>query len=332
MTERIESSVTSISWIPMGAPTGMLKVPFEAGIAHYDEPPPDVLEGTESIERLREADRFRFCNDLRAFVEVEDGKIIGHGYVGSGHIGSTTLKFGSRGITFPAVPYPDIRKQEAGEGFVRFVQTAGGRTGAPAPRKVKRPPFVQIAAPTAWTTLSLTIRADGTSEHGLIGASTFPRHWVYDHTGKLVEKSAVIDFKEWVNMAFGKHSPWGDEDSPALVKAVESAVEHELSKVIIDQSPEFRKLKKGATLVEQGEEGDELFLLFDGVVGVEIDGEPVTEVGPGAILGEMAIIGEGKRTATLRAVTNCRVAVVPGDMVDQSALERVARQRRGEDG
>jgi len=142
----------------------------------------------------------------------------------------------------------------------------------------------------------------------------------------------VIDFKEWVNMAFGKHSPWGDEDSPALVKAVESAVEHELSKVIIDQSPEFRKLKEGATLVEQGDEGDELFLLFDGVVGVGIDGEPVTEVGPGAILGEMAIIGEGKRTATLRAVTNCRVAVVPGDMVDQSALERVARQRRGEDG
>src|SRR5205085_8853104 len=105
-----------------------------------------------------------------------------------------------------------------------------------------------------------------------------------------------------------KHSPWGDEDSPAITTAVESAVEHDLSKVVIDAKPDFRKVKKGKSLVEQGEEGNEVFLLFDGVLSVEIDGEAVTEFGPGAILGEMAIVGEGKRVATLRAVTDCRIA------------------------
>src|SRR5918994_4671507 len=41
---RIESSVTSVSWIPSEAITGLAKMPFEAGITHYDDPPPDVID------------------------------------------------------------------------------------------------------------------------------------------------------------------------------------------------------------------------------------------------------------------------------------------------
>ena len=41
---RIESSVTSISWIPSEAVAGVTKVPFEMGVAHYDDPPPDHIE------------------------------------------------------------------------------------------------------------------------------------------------------------------------------------------------------------------------------------------------------------------------------------------------
>ena len=66
--------------------------------------------------------------------------------------------------TFEPVPLPDIRHEpEVTETSVRFVQTTGGRTGLPAPRRVKHPPFVQFRAPTVWTTLALTIHADGTS-------------------------------------------------------------------------------------------------------------------------------------------------------------------------
>jgi hypothetical protein len=38
---RIESSVTAISWIPSEAIEGLPKIPFDLGIGHYDEPPPD---------------------------------------------------------------------------------------------------------------------------------------------------------------------------------------------------------------------------------------------------------------------------------------------------
>jgi len=37
---RIASSVTSISWIPSEAVTGLNKGIFESGFAHYDDPPP----------------------------------------------------------------------------------------------------------------------------------------------------------------------------------------------------------------------------------------------------------------------------------------------------
>jgi hypothetical protein len=326
---RIESSVTSLSWIPMGAPSGALKVPFEVGVAHYDEPPPAELSGESQIEELRLADRFRFCNRLSAYVDVEDGRITSHGYTGGGSIGSTTLRLAGKDVvTFQAVAYPDLQiEPEVTENSVRFVQTAGGRTGAPAPRAVKHPPFVQIAAPTAWTTLALTIFADGTSKHELVGASSFPRHWVYDSRGQLAHKSAVIDFKEWSSKWFGKYSPWGDENSPAVVTAVESAVERELSALIIDSKPSFRKVKKGKTLVEQGDTGDDVFLLFDGVLQVEIDGEPVTEFGPGAILGEMAVVGDGQRVATLRAASDCRVAAIDGTKIDRTKLAEIADSR-----
>ncbi|HEV7810403.1 MAG TPA: hypothetical protein VGO64_07375, partial [Candidatus Limnocylindrales bacterium] len=205
MAERFESGVTAISWIPSEAVEGLSKVPFELGVTHYDEPPPDRID---DIEALRQSDRFREANELRAFVEVEDGRIVGHGHLGQGHIGATTVRVGPAAIRFPAVHLPDIQPEpEVGPGSVRFVQTVGGRMGIPTPRPVPRRPFVQFWPSIAWTTLALTIHADGSAEHELVGASPFPRHWIYDADGQLVHKSGVVDFKKWFNESFGLQTP-----------------------------------------------------------------------------------------------------------------------------
>jgi hypothetical protein len=328
---RIESSVTSLSWIPSEAVTGMTRLPFEMGVAHYDAPPPDRLD---DLEALRLADRFRFANDLRAWIEVEDGRIVRWGQEGRGHIGSTTVRMGPRAVTFQAVAFPDIRPEpEVSDAAVRFVQTAGGRTGVPAPRTVRRPPFVQVAAPLAWSTLALTIRADGTSEWEVPGASPFPRHWIYDHTGALAAKTGMIDFEQWYRTAFGKHSPWGDEDSPALVTVAETALERELSKRIMRAGarPEILGLEAGELLVRQGDPGEAIFLLLDGVLDVEVDGAKLAEVGPGAILGERAVLEGGRRTATLRAVTPVKVARAGAEEIDSDALAEVSRGHRREE-
>jgi len=327
---RIESSVTAISWIPSDAIEGMPKLPFELGVARYDEPPPEHLEESD-LERLRAEDRFREANRLTAWIDVEDGKIVGHGYEGTGLVGSTTFSLGITDVTIPGVAFEVLRQEPEVEGnAVRFVQTVGGRAGFPAPRRVVGRPFVRIHSATAWTTLALTIQTDGSSEHQLVGASTFPRHWIYDSDGNLDAKSGTIDFKAWYRQAHGERTPWGDEESDAFVTAAESALEREISRELMagKMIPERRTLEPGETLVEQGGPGDVLYLVLDGVLGVEIDGEEVAEIGPGAIVGERALLEGGTRTATLSARTRCRVAVIPGELIDRQELESLAATRR----
>ena len=327
---RIESSVTAISWIPSDAIEGMPKLPFELGVARYDEPPPDRLEEGD-LERLRAEDRFREANHLAAWIEVEDGKIVGHGYEGTGLVGSTTFSLGITDITIPGVAFEVLRDEPEEKGdAVRFVQTVGGRAGFPAPRRVVGRPFVRIQSATAWTTLALTIRTDGSSEHELAGASTFPRHWIYDRDGNLDAKTGTIDFKAWYRDAQSERTPWGDEESDAFVTAAESALEREISRELMagKMISDHRTLDPDDTLVEQGAPGDELYLVLDGVLVVEIDGEEVAEIGPGAIVGEKALLEGGTRTATLRARTRGRVAVIPGELIDRQELEDLAATRR----
>ena len=333
---RIEGSVTSISWIPSEAVKGVTKLPFSMGVAHYDEPPPDALEGTsttEALDALRADDRFRFANHLTAWIEVQDGRITGWGQGGEPMIGSTTMRAG-RAVTVAAVAFETLWPEpEVGDGWVRFRQAAGGRTGVPAPRHVNRPPFVQLTAPTAWTTLELTLHADGRQEIGLAGASPFPRHWLYDHDGRLARKSGMIDFTNWYRHAFGEHSPWGDEDSPALATEVETALERQLSASIMrgGRRPRIRKVVAGDALVRQGDSGDELFLLLDGVLAVEVDGERLAELGPGAVVGERALLEGGLRTSTLQALTPCKVAVARADELEPAALAELREGHRREE-
>ena len=328
---RIDGFVTAVSWVPSESVSGALyRVPFEMGLCHYDNPPPDVLS---NVDAVLESDGARFINRLQAWIDVEDGVVIKHGHCGTGLIGSTTLRLGRHDLRFAAIALPDRRRAErVGTNAVRFEQTTGGRTGVPAPRRVTRPPFVQLVAPVAWTTLRLTMYADGTQYFELAGASSFPRHWVYDGGDRLATKSATMDYQRWSAEAFGRHTPWGDTDSLAFVTEVESALERELSVRMMRSGahPRIRRLPAGEHLTEQGEEADELFLLIDGILRVDVDGEALTEIGPGAVVGERAIIESGHRTASLTAVTRCTVAIVDRGSSDDAALKRIADAHRRE--
>src|SRR6266498_2970987 len=41
---RIESSVSSVSWLPLGAVQALPELAFASGVDHYDPPPPDRLQ------------------------------------------------------------------------------------------------------------------------------------------------------------------------------------------------------------------------------------------------------------------------------------------------
>jgi Cyclic nucleotide-binding domain len=328
---RIESSLTSVSWIPSEAIDGLTRLPFDLGVGHYDDPPPESID---DLDQLRAAGAFRFANRLDAWVEVVDGDIVDHGQAGRSYLSLTRMGVGRAQVAFQPVGFPDLQPEpEVTASSVRFSRTAGGRPGVPAPRRVTGRPFFQWRGPTVWTTLALTINADGTSDGVLAGASTFPRHWVYDERGALTVKSGLIDFDEWYRGAFGSHSPWGDEDTPAVVSMIETALEREMSSTIMrgGKRPTMVKLAEGATLVEQGQPGTELYLLLDGLLAVEVDGTIVAEVGPGAVVGERALLEGGTRTSTLRGLTECRLAKANADQIDRSALAELAGGHRREE-
>jgi CRP-like cAMP-binding protein len=91
------------------------------------------------------------------------------------------------------------------------------------------------------------------------------------------------------------------------------------------------KIDKGTSLVRQGEKGSDVYLILDGVLRIDVDGERVAEYGPGALLGERAHLEGGARTSSIAAVTNARVASVPAESLDRSSLEELSTGHRRED-
>lgn len=57
----------------------------------------------------------------------------------------------------------------------------------------------------------------------------------------------------------------------------------------------------GAIITEQGEVGQEAYVVVSGEVQVIVNGHPVATVGPGSMLGEMALVDLRPRSATLKA-------------------------------
>ena len=57
----------------------------------------------------------------------------------------------------------------------------------------------------------------------------------------------------------------------------------------------------GKVLMRQGQTGNEMFVIARGRVSVERNGNVFAESGPGAAMGEMSLLSEGPRTATVTA-------------------------------
>ncbi len=69
-------------------------------------------------------------------------------------------------------------------------------------------------------------------------------------------------------------------------------------------------LPAGQPLFSAGEAGKEMFVLIDGLADILVGGAVVETATPGALLGEMAMIEEGPRAATVVAKTDCKLAQI----------------------
>lgn len=66
----------------------------------------------------------------------------------------------------------------------------------------------------------------------------------------------------------------------------------------------------GQTIFREGDPGDVLYIVIEGEVTILIDNQPLETLGPGDILGEMALIEDRPRSATALAITDCLLTPV----------------------
>ncbi|MDD7909105.1 MULTISPECIES: cyclic nucleotide-binding domain-containing protein [Pseudovibrio] len=76
---------------------------------------------------------------------------------------------------------------------------------------------------------------------------------------------------------------------------------------------ERMEFQDGEDMCVQGDVGDSAFIILSGEAAVVVDGEHVATVGHHAIVGEIAILCDVPRTATLRAVGTTDVLTVSKD-------------------
>jgi CRP-like cAMP-binding protein len=81
-------------------------------------------------------------------------------------------------------------------------------------------------------------------------------------------------------------------------------------------------LGDGATLIREGERGREFIVIADGTVRVTRNGKQVRDLGAGDFIGEIALVADVPRTATVTATSPVRLLVVT-DRAFRGLLEQM---------
>ena len=79
---------------------------------------------------------------------------------------------------------------------------------------------------------------------------------------------------------------------------------------LFKSSPDAYEVEAGTALFTEGEPGDVMYAVISGEIKVTLGGQVVEQVGPGGILGELALIDASPRAATAMATVLSRVARV----------------------
>jgi CRP-like cAMP-binding protein len=97
------------------------------------------------------------------------------------------------------------------------------------------------------------------------------------------------------------------------------------------RSAERVEVPAGVAIVREGEPGDRFYAIERGTLSVEIDGHSVGKLGPGDYFGEIALLRDIPRTATVAAVTDSSLVAVSREVFLAAVTDHVVASRAASD-
>ena len=90
---------------------------------------------------------------------------------------------------------------------------------------------------------------------------------------------------------------------------------------MVSKQIEYRQVKIGDTLTRQGQFGNELLVVLSGTASVDVSGTTVAKIGEGEVIGEIAFLDHGPRSATIVATSAMDVGAL-----SLNSFEKIASQ------
>jgi CRP-like cAMP-binding protein len=113
---------------------------------------------------------------------------------------------------------------------------------------------------------------------------------------------------------------WSNAARKALAQTpLFSGLDHDALEALLTQIG-LVDLAPGEVLFREGEPGDTLYIVAEGEVGVAHEGpprKPVARLGPGSFFGEVALITDQARTATVEAITATQLLAIDRALVSR---------------
>jgi MFS family permease len=134
--------------------------------------------------------------------------------------------------------------------------------------------------------------------------------WALVATGAFLPVLAAITWRQLVAIDAAAKAPAEVdllERIPIFSPLPEPALERLASQLVPIDVP------AGTVLIRQGDHGDRFYVVESGRLRVSVDGSPGRELGPGDSFGEIALLRDVPRTATVEAVTEARLHALERD-------------------
>ncbi|HEX5589710.1 MAG TPA: cyclic nucleotide-binding domain-containing protein [Candidatus Limnocylindrales bacterium] len=142
----------------------------------------------------------------------------------------------------------------------------------------------------------------------------------------------VVVVVAWLRLAaLDRHARAPDPEALALLRAIPifaplsapsmERILGELSRVDVPA---------GAELIREGEPGDRFYVIAEGRVAVSRSGIPIREEGPGEYVGEIALLRDVPRTATVTALTPVRVIAIERERFLEAVTGHARSRERAE--